>query len=189
MSRPRRQRKHPPSSIDLLEPEVRDMVDELIKKGWTLIRIKEELDALNRPDVDISMSAIGRRAVKVRDAGQLLREQRQLAKMLVQEADPGDEQLLADLNIELAQTALMQLQLAALTEEGATFTPKAVQTIASAASLLGRARNLSLQATEKVKAVRDEEWKLAATKVAADKSNGLSQETVDKIYDLVLGVT
>ncbi|MGZ8371111.1 MAG: phage protein Gp27 family protein, partial [Caulobacteraceae bacterium] len=68
-------RRHQPSSIDKLPPEVRALIGELReKRGCT---IDEIMDKLRELEVDVSRSAVGRHVRKLADIGAEMRRSRE----------------------------------------------------------------------------------------------------------------
>ncbi|MDN7351776.1 DUF3486 family protein [Acetobacter senegalensis] len=99
-----------PSSIDQLEPEIRDEIGRLRGNGHTLDEI---LAALRELDVtNISRSALGRHVQSMEKIGQKLRHSRNIAEALVRQLGDAPASRSAQLNIELLHSVILDLNLA-----------------------------------------------------------------------------
>ncbi len=181
----RRRGRHQPSTVDLLDKELRDLVQELLDQNVILDDIKAKLRELG---TEVSRSALGRFALDYRKTSAVINEQRSLAKALSENVDPGDEGKLAEMNIELAHSALTTVQLAAMNGEGAQLDAKETMFFTSAIKNLVSAKAMLLDLRRKAREYWLKQALKAIDKVAADKSKGLTKETVDAIYHAVLGV-
>jgi hypothetical protein len=173
-----------PSSIDRLDPEIKRLIGDLrIEQGWTIDEIREKLVELGQP---VSRSALARHTQSIEAIGLKLRHSRELAKALIEKVDAGDEEKVANLNIELAHSSLLRLQTAE--EEGTmvTFEPKEAMFISSSINSLVSASAKIADINRKAKAEQKKES--AETARTAATAAGLSKDTVDQIYRAVLGV-
>ncbi len=173
-----------PSSIDKLDPEIKRLISDLrIEHGWTIDQIREKLEELGKP---VSRSALARHTKSIEDIGRELRHSREMAKALIESVDPGDEAKVASLNIELAHNSIMRLQTATEDGELVMLPPKEAMFITSAINNLVGAEGKLNEIRRKAKAEQKRESAEAARTAAT--SAGLSKETVDQIYQAVLGV-
>lgn len=183
----RRSSRHRPSSIDRLDPEIKDLIGKLrIDFGWTIDEILKRLRDLGQQDV--SRSALGRHVKSLEEIGAQLRHSREVAKALVAQVGDQSEDRVADLNIELMHTMMLRL-LTATNDEGdgqpITLGPEEQMFLSRSLQSLASARKTN---TEMVFRVRKEAREDAAKKaVDAAKSKGLSGDTVDFIRRAVLG--
>lgn len=193
MARPPR-KKATPSTIDRLEPEIQELIGQLRRRGRTINEIMAKLAEL---DIEISRSALGRHVRSLTDVQDELRSSREMAVALVDKyGEEGDDKL-ARLNIELAHSLLLRVQMAYLAAkdddngEGTTLTitgqelnflSRTSKSLAEAKKVTNaEARQIRKEATEKATKEAAEN----ATKAA--RAKGLSKETVDAIRHAVLG--
>lgn len=99
-----------PGTIDQLDPEIKRLISDLrIEKGWTIDEIREKLVELG---AEVSRSALARHTRSLDEIADELRRSREMAKVLVQTVEPGEDDQMARLNIELLHSAIFQLQTA-----------------------------------------------------------------------------
>lgn len=180
-------RRHRPSSIDRLDPEIKDLVGKLrIDFGWTIDEILKKLRELGQGD--ISRSALGRHVKSIEEVGAELRQSREMALALVGKVGDAPDDRVGDLNIELMQTMMMRM-LTSVDADGdgqpLVLDPKDQKFLSGAIKDLAGARKIHADTVLKV---REEARKEAAKKaVDAAKTKGLSADTVDFIRKAVLG--
>ena len=188
MAQPRSRRR--PSTIDRLDPQIRDLIGKLrIDKGWTIDEIREHLEKLLEQELLPSRSALGRHIKSLEEIGAQLRHSREVAQALIAQVGDAPEDRVVDLNIELMHTAILRL-VTATDDEGdgqpVTFKPKEAMEMARAIQSLVGAKKTS---ADMVLKLRQEATRDAAEKAgAAARSKGLGKETVDFITNAVLGV-
>jgi len=106
MRSPQRRR---PSSIDRLDPEIKDLIGKLrIDHGWTIDEIRSRLLELD-PTSAVSRSALGRHVKSLQEIGDDLRNSREVANALIAKVGDAPENKTAQLNIELMQSMLMTM--------------------------------------------------------------------------------
>lgn len=188
-----------PSSIDQLEPEIRDEIGRLRGNGHTLDEI---LAALRELDVThISRSALGRHVQSMEKIGAKLRHSRNIAEALVRQLGGEPASRSAQLNIELLHSAVLDLFLAAQNaEEGGpdgrgiaalNGNPEGIMMLAKALDHLTKSAKSDIEnqkaIEERVEArVRKEtEGKLRD----ALKKQGLSKDVASQIRKQVLGLS
>lgn len=176
-------KKSVPSTIDRLELEVQRLITELRAKGWTIDEIQQQLVELGAP---VSRSALGRHIKSMAEATADLTEKRHIAKVLAQTVNPEDTGVMARLNVELAHAAIIRLQMATTSEEGANFDAKEAMFLGSAINSLVGAEGKLGDMIRKAKAEQKKES--AETAKTAAQAAGLSKAVVDQIYQAVLGV-
>jgi hypothetical protein len=182
-----RGRRRRPSSIDRLDPKIKELIGQLrIDHGWTIdeirTRLLEFVDASKVP----SRSALGRHIKSLEEIGAELRHSREVANALVAQLGEAPEDKTAELNIELMHTMVFRL-LTSAQDDGQPLlidAESAMQLGRTLSSLAG-ARKTN---REMIRKEREEATKEAAKKaVDAAKSKGLSGDTVDFIRRAVLG--
>lgn len=184
MAPPRRRR---PSTIDRLDPEIKDLIGKLrIDFGWTIDEILKKLRELGQGDV--SRSALGRHILSIEETGAQLRMARETAQALVHAAGDGHEDRVADLNIELCQAMILRM-MTAIDAEGdgqpVTFKPMEIMLITKALQQVAGAKKTN---TDLVLRVRKEATEAAAKKAGdTARALGLSADGVAAIRHAVLG--
>jgi hypothetical protein len=192
MPLPKRRRR--PSTIDRLDPEIKDLIGKLrIDFGWTIDEILARLHELGQSD--IKRSALGVHIQSIEETGAQLRLARETATALVSAAGEGQEDRVAELNIELCQAMILRL-MTAVNSDGdgkpvlipaaeINLITKSLQQAASAkktnADLIFRLR----------KEAREEAMRDAAKAVdalAKEKTAGLTKDTVDLIKRRIMGI-
>jgi hypothetical protein len=179
--------RHRPSTVDRLDPEIKDLIGKLrIDHGWTIDEILRRLRELGQADV--SRSALGRHVKSLEEIGAQLRHSREVAQALVSQVGDAREDRMADLNIELMHSMILRL-VTSTNDEGdgqpITFGPEDTMFLTRSLQSLASARKTN---ADMVIRVRDEVRKEAAKKaVDAAKTKGLGPETVDFIRMAVLG--
>lgn len=181
-----RGRRRRPSSVDRLDPQIKDMIGKLrIDQGWTIDEILQKLKAL---DANVSRSALGRHVKSLEEIGAQLRHSREVANALVAQLGEAPEDKTAELNIELMHSMVLRLLTATNDEgDGQPIVLDAEQQMFMARTLqsLAGARKTN---REMIRKEREEATKEAAKKaVDAAKSKGLSGDTIDFIRQAVLG--
>ena len=183
-------RRHRPSSIDRLDPEIKDMIGKLrIDRGWTIDEIRAQLEKLLGEEHLPSRSALGRHVKSLEEIGAQLRHSREIAQALVAQVGDAPEDRVADLNIELMHSMILRL-VTATNDEGdgqpVVLDPEQTMFMARSLQALAGARKMNVDTILKA---RDAATKEAAKKAgAAAKTKGLGKETVDFIVNAVLGV-
>ena len=189
-------KRHQPSSIDKLLPDLQALIGQLRGQGRTIDEIRAKLLEL---DVEVSRSALGRHVKSMAEAQVTIMRSRQMAEALVKEFGSEPDDKLARLNLELAHGILMRLMLATsedpetgeampivLSPEDGMFVARSVQALASAGKTTNEAIEKRLDRARKEAA--DKATKEAAENATkAARSKGLSKDTVDAIRFAVLG--
>lgn len=182
-------RRNRPSSIDRLDPEIRELIGSLrIDKGWTIDEIRKRLVDMGQADVP-SRSALGRHVRTLADVGADMRETQIYAEALAREHGNASQSQMLDLNAQLLQANMFKLMLAEKDGEGIQLGPKEAKEFSEALRNIALMRKTDLDVIEKAeKRAGDKATKAAAEKaVTAARSKGLSKDTVDAIRFAVLG--
>lgn len=160
-----------PSSIDRLPAPIRDKVGALRQAGAT---IDEILDHLNKLDVEVSRSAMGRHVQKIDKIGEQLRASRAMAEALVRGLDEQDaDSKLARLNIEMMHTIIQRI---AMGDDGnmPELDPKEAQLLSRAITNLETAATISDERMRKLRAEFARQAAALADSVAV--KHGLSDQ-------------
>lgn len=184
-----RRKKSRPSSVDRLDPEIRELIGHLrIDKGWTIDEIRKRLVEMGQQDVP-SRSALGRHIRSIEDVSADLRETQIYAEALAREHGTGNQSQLLDVNMQLLQANMFRLMLAAKDGEGVQLSPKDSKDFADALRSMALTRKTDLDVIEKAERRAAEKAKLEAADKAttAARQSGLSQSMVDAIRFAVLG--
>lgn len=184
MAPPRRRR---PSTIDRLDPEIKDLIGKLrIDFGWTIDEILKRLRELGQGD--ISRSALGRHVQTIEETGAQLRQARETAQALVREVGEGNEDRVADLNIELAQSMILRMMTTINADDDGQPVMLGPQELMLVTKAIGQAVNARKTNTDLVLKVRKEATEAAAKKAGdTAKALGLSIDGVAAIRHAVLG--
>lgn len=175
---------HRPGTIDRLDAEVKRMISDLrIEKGWTIDEIREKLLELGAV---VSRSALARHTRSLDEVADDLRRSREMAKALVAETEPGEDDQLARLNLELLQNAIFQLFTAV--REGGPLPAGQLMSLSIAVEKAAAALAKLQQVKERAEKRAAEKVMAKVREVAGKPGSGLSKETVDQIYHAVLGV-
>lgn len=181
-------RKRTPSTIDRLDPEIREQISKLrIDHGRTIDEIRDHLAKLGHGH--ISRSALGRHVRSIEDVSEELRHTQVYAEALAKEAGGADQSRMLDLNSQLLQANMFKLMLAAKDGEGIQLGPKDAKDFADALRSIALTRKTDMDLIEKAeKRAAEKATKEAAEKaVSAARTKGLSRDTVEAIRYAVLG--
>ncbi len=182
--------KSTPSSIDRLDPEIRELIGQLrIDKGFTIDEIRAALVKVIGEDRAPSRSALGRHVRSLAEMSAGLRETQIYAEALAKEAGSKSGSALLDMNTQLLQANMFKLMLAEKDGEGIVLSPKEAKEFSEALRNIALTRKTDLEVIAKAKQQAAEEERLAnADKAAtAARAKGLSKDTVDAIRKAVLG--
>jgi Protein of unknown function (DUF3486) len=184
-----RRKKQTPSSVDRLDPEIRELIGHLrIDKGWTIDEIRARLVQMGHQDVP-SRSALGRHVRGLAEVSADLRESQVYAEALAREAGGKGGAQLIDMNAQLLGANMFKLMLAEKDGEGVQLDTKQVKEFSEALRNLALMRKTELDTIEKAEKRAAEK----ATKAAAENATkaahakGLSRDTVEAIRFAVLG--
>ncbi|NHO33315.1 DUF3486 family protein [Acetobacter fallax] len=179
-----------PSSIDRLEPEIREEIGRLRGNGHTLDEI---LAALRELDVtEISRSALGRHVKSMEQVGQTLRHAQNITEAVTRQFGDAPASRTAQLNIELLNTAVLNLLFDATgsASEGEGITADTVVKLARTIDHLTKSSRADIEnqkqtedrIEKRIKKETDERLNEAM------KERGLSPDTAEKIRKKVLGL-
>lgn len=187
-----------PSSIDQLEPEIRDEIGRLRGNGHTLDEI---LAALRELDVThISRSALGRHVQSMDKVGAKLRHSRNIAEALVRQLGGEPASRSAQLNIELLHSAVLDLFLAAQNAEGGkpdgrgiaalNGNPEGIMMLAKALDHLTKSAKSDIENQKAIEERVERRLKAQAEKhvVSEAKKRGISAETARALMQGAFGV-
>ncbi|MFT8804550.1 MAG: DUF3486 family protein [Acetobacter aceti] len=188
---------HRPSSVDRLEPEIREEIGRLRANGHS---IDEILAALRELDgAEISRSALGRHVKKLDEVGRRLRHSRTVAEALVRQLGEEPASRTAQLNIELLHTTLLDLFLAADDVKGGADdkglsalkgNPGGIMQLAKALDHLASASSSNQETRRKLEEQIEKKMraKAEAGAMAEARKRGLDTATVSAIMAGAFGV-
>lgn len=174
------------SSIQQLDPRLRDAVDELIREGrYTLDDIVAHLAKLNGGEAPVSRSALGRYAQRAEEQMRRYREAREVAKVWVDKFENEPDGDVARLLPEMLRSVAFQT-LGSLGDREESAEAQEVMFLAKAMKDLASADVLT---TQRILKIREETAKKAAVEaVKTAKAQGLSDEAAELIRQKILGV-
>lgn len=183
-------KKSTPSSIDRLDPEIRELIGQLrVDKGFTIDEIRAALVKVIGEERVPSRSALGRHVRGLAEVSADLRETQIYAEALAKEAGGKHGHQLLDMNTQLLQANMFKLMLAEKDGEGIVLSPKEAKEFSEALRNIALTRKTDLEVIAKAKQQAAEEERLANADKAASfaRSRGMSKEMVDGIRQFVLG--
>ncbi|WP_374569674.1 phage protein Gp27 family protein [Phenylobacterium sp.] len=179
-----------PSSIDRLPQEVRDAIAALRRNGRT---IDEILDHLQRLDVEVSRSALGRHVKSLAEIGESMRRAETMARFIVDKFGEDADERVGRANMRILQGALLEILTEdRVDEDGNPITLTAGEAKELSLSLqrlvsaqrMDAERQLRLKAEARAEAVRE-----AAKAVdTLGKRLGWSADTAQTVRAQILGV-
>lgn len=180
-----------PSSIDRLLPSIQELIGRLRREGRTIDEIRAKLMEL---DVDVSRSALGRHVKSLADVQRRMRDSREIANALVNQFGDQPDNKLAQANIELMHSVVMQTLTHMEEDEDGNvrplmLDPKEAMFLASALSSLSTAAKSTDDRLEKAekRAAAKATAEAAQKAVTAARAQGLSADGVKAIRHAVLG--
>lgn len=183
-------KKGTPSTIDRLEPEIRELIGQLrIDKGYTIDEIRAAVVKLIGEERAPSRSALGRHVRGLAEVSADLRETQAYAEALAREAGGKTGEQLLDMNTQLLQANMFKLMLAEHEGEGIVLSSKEAKEFSEALRNIALTRKTDLDTLEKrEKRAAEKATKEASEKaVSAARAKGLSKDTVEAIRHAVLG--
>ncbi len=183
-------KKSTPSSIDRLDPEIRELIAQLrVDKGFTIDEIRAALVKVIGEDRVPSRSALGRHVRGLAEVSADLRETQIYAEALAREAGGKSGSQLLDMNAQLLQANMFKLMLAEREGEGIVLSPKEAKEFSEALRNIALMRKTDLEVVAKAEQRAAEKERLASADKAAKfaRSKGFSKEMVDGFRQFVLG--
>lgn len=183
-------KKSTPSTIDRLEPEIRELIAQLrVDKGFTIDEIRAALVKLIGEERAPSRSALGRHVRDLAEVSEDLRATQVYAEALAKEAGGKTGEQLLDMNTQLLQANMFKLMLAERDGEGIILSSKEANEFSQALRNIALTRKTDLDTLEKrEKRAAEKATKEASEKaVSAARAKGLSKDTVEAIRHAVLG--
>lgn len=184
----KRRKKSTPSSIDRLDPEIRELIGHLrIDKGWTIDEIRQRLIDMGQQDVP-SRSALGRHVMSLAEVQEKIRESKIWTEALAKDVDEDDDKM-ASVIEQLIQTNIFKLLIAHRDGDAATLDTKESKEAAQAQNYLleGKQRRQAFVEKKEKRAADKARNEAAENAVKEARARGLSKETVDAIRFAVLG--
>jgi len=148
----RRPQRRQPSSVDRLDPEIKDMIGKLrIDHGWTIDEILKRLRSIGQGAETISRSALGRHVKSIEEIGAEIRESRDMALALRAATGADSDDRTAELNIELLQTSILRLVTRQREDDDDKESAGEVKALATALRDLASARKTIQEAVRKAR--------------------------------------
>lgn len=185
-----RRKAQRPSTIDRLDPELRELIAQLrIDKGYSIDEIRAALIAEIGRERAPSRSALGRHVRHLADVSADLRETQVYAEALAKEAGGKGGSQLLDMNAQLLGANMFKLMLAEKDGEGVQLSPKEAKEFSEALRNIALTRKTELDVIEKAEARAAAKARTEAASAAtkAARAKGLSKDTVEAIRHAVLG--
>lgn len=180
-----------PSSIDRMDPQVRDWIGRLRDQGRTLDEIIAKLREL---DIDAlpSRSALHRHLQKAEEVAERIRKSRAVADVIVRRLGESDPDKTTRMNIELMHNVLFEIASRTSDEDGepVTFEPMEAMLLAKALDHLGKAAKDDVARTVTIEKRAADRARAEAAKAvdAVAGESGLSADTIEQIKAKILGV-
>lgn len=183
-------KKSTPSTIDRLEPEVRELIAQLrVDKGFTIDEIRAALVKMIGEDRAPSRSALGRHVRSLAEISAEMREARVVSEVVFKEAGSKGDQQLAEANIQLLHLAVFKLMMAArddtevvISAQDAKYLSEVVRNTKGAQKI---GQDIEIKAEQR--GAEKERLKNAKNAATAARAQGLSKDTVEAIRRAVLG--
>lgn len=184
------------STIELLEPVLRQAIDGLLRKGKTLDQILDHLAELGAEDA-VSRSALGRYAKRTKKNWERFQEAQKVAGVWIKKLDEdphGDVgKLVAEMLKTVSFVTIDQMLENDKDEDGndqAPATPQEIMFLAKAIKDLETAGATSLKRELAVREEIERQAKKVATQTEKTlKEQGLSDDTVQLIKSNILGIS
>ena len=177
-----------PSTINKLPSEIKDMIAQLREKGHT---IDEVMEHLQKMDVEVSRSALGRHAKKIDQVAATIKRSQLLASAITDKFGSEDSNKVSRGNLEFMHALIQKVMIGGEDGEEITLDPKDAMFLATALEKLAKAEKSNIETQIKV---AEERARQEATEVAAEvavteaRRQGLSADTVNAIKSKILGV-
>ncbi len=170
------------SSIDRLDPKIREQIGKLRDKGFTIDEILAKLKELS---VEVSRSALGRHCKQLEEVAGSIRQSRIVAEALAKNFGDEGENKVSQVNIELMHSLLLKMM---VSPEGESITMDSKDAFFMASSLQ-KLVQASKQNIDNVLQIRREfAEKAAAALDKAGKKKGISEENLAFIKKEIFGV-
>lgn len=182
-----------PSSVDQLEPEIREEIGRLRGGGHTIDEILAALRELGAKD--ISRSALGRHVKNMEQIGAKLRHSRNIAEALVRQLGDAPASRSAQLNIELLHSVILDLNLASEDADADGLAalrgnPEGIMLLAKAIDHLTKSSKADIDNQQQIEARVEKRLKAQAEQhvVSEAKKRGISAETARALMEGAFGV-
>ena len=138
-------KKNTPSTIDRLDPEIRDLIAQLrIDKGLTINEIRDALVKVIGEERAPSRSALGRHVRSLAEVSAMIGETEIYAAAFAKEAGSKKGEQLLEMNTQLLQAHLFRLLVAAKDGESVTLSAIEVKHASDALNNFAKTRASSL---------------------------------------------
>jgi AcrR family transcriptional regulator len=176
-----------PTKVDRLPPEIKEEIASLRRAGHTLDGILAHLRSLGVGEADVSRTGLYHHIEKLDELGEMMRQDRIMADALVAKFGDEPDDKTARANIQMMQSLLLKLNVAARLGGDEAFSPQEMMFLTASLKNLATAAKSDTDRIEKL------EKRAAAAAVAAERervsgeigkiaaTKGISQETLDEI--------
>ncbi len=174
------------TKIDRLPAEIKAAIGQLRRSGHTIDEILAHLRSLGVQD--IGRSSLGEHIKKqIDEIGAEMRRERALAEALVSGLGDITDDKLARLNVELAQGAVMKLQIA-LRERGSNLDAAEIELMSRAMRNVSAAAKIDFDRSEKIEARAAAKAKREAAETAAASMarRGVTKDTIKLVKAEIL---
>lgn len=173
-----------PSKVDRLPEEIKTEIAALRRAGHTIDQILAHLRSLGVGNEDVSRTGLHRHIVKLDELGEMIRQDRIVADALVARfGDESDDKTLRA-NIQMMQSLLLKLSVAARTDESGLLGPQEMMFLSAALKNLATAAKTDqsrfLEIRKELEAEKARTERIKEVVKAASKT-GLGGSFVDRI--------
>jgi AcrR family transcriptional regulator len=164
-----------PTKVDRLPPEIKDTIADLRRAGHSLDQILAHLRQLGVGADNVSRTGLYHHIAKLDELGEMMRQDRIMADALVARfgEEPDDKTFRA--NIQMMQSLLLKLNIAARTEKDGAFSAQEMMFLSMAMKNLATASKSDTDRIEKLE-------KRAAEKAAAEE-----RERAKRVVETAIG--
>lgn len=184
-----------PSTIDRLDPEIRDAIGRLRDHGKTIDEILAHLQSM---EIEVSRSALGRHVQAMEKVGERLRRSRAVSEALVRQLGDAPESKTARLNIEMMHSFVFDFLATAEEGEGEKGAaaaalmrnPMALKLFSESVERLTKASRHNADFVERVEKRARERAKAEVAKAVETvaKEKGIGADTIAAIKAGIFGV-
>lgn len=162
-----------PTKVDRLPPEIKEEIASLRRAGHTLDGILAHLRSLGVGEADVSRTGLYHHIEKLDELGEMMRQDRIMADALVAKFGDEPDDKTARANIQMMQSLLLKLNVAARLGGDEAFSPQEMMFLTASLKNLATAAKSDTDRIEKL------EKRAAAAAVAAERER--VSERIDRV--------